>query len=122
MEILLNDISLNFRAVIDEGIVVAVVGYVTVFLALVVLYFSFTYLARFYAYRVRKRLERKGKKIDKGKENIFIPGDVVAAISLAIYITHELHDEESDVITIKRISKTYSPWSNRSDGLRRFRR
>jgi len=122
MNWMINDISMNFRAVIDEGIVVAVVGYVTVFLALVILYLAFTYLAKFYAFRVRRKLARKGKQINNTKEDIFIPGDVVAAVSLAIYITNELHDDESDVITIKRVSKTYSPWSNRSDGLRSFRR
>ena len=122
MNLMINDISLNFRAVIDEGIVVAVVGYVTVFLALLVLYLAFTYLAKFYSFQVRRKLARKGKKIDKAKEDIFIPGDVVAAISLAIYIAHELHDEESNVITIKRISRTYTPWSNRLDGMRSFRR
>jgi Na+-transporting methylmalonyl-CoA/oxaloacetate decarboxylase gamma subunit len=116
------DISMNFRAVVDEGIVVAVVGYVTVFLALVVLYFAFTYLAKLYARQVRRKLARRGKQVDKRKEDIFIPGDVVAAISMAIYITHELHDKESNVITIRRVSKTYSPWSNRLDGLRSFRR
>ena len=30
----------------------------------------------------------------------------------------EMHDEESNVITIKRVRKTYSPWSSKIYGLR----
>lgn len=45
-----------------------------------------------------------------------------AAIAMALYLYfNEMHDEESDVITIKRVSKTYSPWSSKLYSMRSFR-
>jgi glutaconyl-CoA/methylmalonyl-CoA decarboxylase subunit delta len=40
-------------------------------------------------------------------------GDV-AAIAMVLYLHFsEMHDEESNIITIKRVSRTYSPWSSK---------
>ena len=48
--------------------------------------------------------------------------DVNAAIAMALYLHfNEMHDEESNVITIQRISKTYSPWSSKIYNMRNFR-
>jgi len=49
-----------------------------------------------------------------------IPADVSAAIGLALYFYNELHDEESNVLTIERISKNYSPWSSKIYSIRGF--
>jgi len=113
-------ISFNFDALFPEGIIIAVVGYVTVFMALVVLYMVFTYLSKTLNYRARLKLRREGRYKAAEEKQLFIPGDVAAAISTALYLYHELHDEESNVITIKRVSKTYSPWSSKIYSLREF--
>jgi hypothetical protein len=43
-----------------------------------------------------------------------LSGEVNAAIAMAIYsYMSELHDVESGVITIRRVSKNYSPWSSK---------
>lgn len=43
----------------------------------------------------------------------------VAAISMAVHLyLNELHDVESGVVTIKRISKIYSPWSSKLYNMR----
>lgn len=48
--------------------------------------------------------------------------DKMAAIAMALYLHfNEMHDEESNVITIQRISKTYSPWSSKIYNMRNFR-
>ena len=48
--------------------------------------------------------------------------DKKAAIAMALYLYfNEMHDEESNVITIQRISKTYSPWSSKIYNMRNFR-
>jgi glutaconyl-CoA/methylmalonyl-CoA decarboxylase subunit delta len=45
-----------------------------------------------------------------------------AAIAVALYLHfNELHDEESNIITIQRVSKTYSPWSSKIYNMRNFR-
>ena len=41
-----------------------------------------------------------------------------AAICTALYLYFsELHDEEKHVMTVKRISKSYSPWSSKIYGV-----
>jgi hypothetical protein len=48
-------------------------------------------------------------------------GEINAAISMALYLYfEELHDEESDVVTIKKVSKRYSPWSSKIYGLNQY--
>jgi len=48
--------------------------------------------------------------------------DTEAAIATALYLYfNEMHDEESDVITVKRVSKTYSPWSSKLYSMRNIR-
>jgi hypothetical protein len=42
----------------------------------------------------------------------------IAAISMALHLfINEMHDEESNVITIKRIERRYSPWNSKIYGL-----
>src|SRR5210317_2175752 len=113
-------LSFDLDALFPEGIIIAIVGYITVFLALVVLYFVFTYLSKSLNYRARVKLRREGRYKVAEEKQLFIPGDVSAAIGMAIYLYHELHDEESNVITIKKVSKTYSPWSSKIYALRDF--
>ncbi|MDT8393143.1 MAG: OadG family protein [Bacteroidales bacterium] len=113
-------ISFDLSALFPEGIIIAMVGYITVFLALVVLFTVFTYLSKTLNYRARLRLRREGQHQAAVEKQLFIPGDVSAAISMALYLYYELHDEESNVITIKRVSKTYSPWSSKIYNLRDF--
>jgi Na+-transporting methylmalonyl-CoA/oxaloacetate decarboxylase gamma subunit len=110
----------NLQSVLDDGMVITVVGYVIVFMALVVLYFVFTYLARAMNFYIRKRMKRQGKVIASKEEVVMIPGDVSAAIALAVYFYSELHDEESNILTIERISRNYSPWSSKIYSIRGF--
>jgi hypothetical protein len=113
-------ISFDLSALFPDGIIIAIVGYITVFLALVVLYSVFTYLSKVMNYRARNRLRREGQHLAAEEKDLFIPGDVSAAIGMALYLYNELHDEESNVITIKRVSKTYSPWSSKIYSIRDF--
>lgn len=48
--------------------------------------------------------------------------DTEAAIATALYLYfNDMHDEESDVITMKRVSRTYSPWSSKFYSMRNLR-
>ena len=114
------NISFDFSALYPDGVIIAIVGYITVFMALVVLYVVFTYLSKALNFRARMKLRRQGRYKAAEEKQLFISGDVSAAISMAIYLCRELHDEESNVITIKRVSKTYSPWSSKAYTLRDF--
>jgi len=65
--------------------------------------------------------EKKGlRKLFGGKQPVkddalqVDPGEVSAAVAMALYLHFgEMHDVESGVVTIKRISKLYSPWSSK---------
>jgi hypothetical protein len=46
---------------------------------------------------------------------------VYAAIAAAIYLYgEELHDVENTVLTINKVSRTYSPWSSKIHGLNTY--
>ncbi len=94
-----------------ETLLIAAVGYVIVFSALVLLFVCFNILPKLINAKIKKRSAKKGIEIpDTGG----ISGEEIAAISMALHLYFsELHDEESGVLTIKKVSKTYSPWSSK---------
>ncbi len=105
-----------------HGLIVAAVGYVIVFSSLVLLYFVFSNLHRIIHIKIRSNLRKEGKECAE-QEDLSVPGEVNAAISMALYLhLNEMHDEESNVITITKVSKAYSPWSSKIYGLRNFNR
>ena len=118
----LNNIGFDLNKIIEnDGILISVVGYVVVFLALLMLYIFFSNLTRFLIYRQRKRLKGAGKESNFQKEKLSITGEVNAAISMALYLHfEEIHDFENTVLTIKKVQKTYSPWSSKIYGLREY--
>ena len=107
--------------IIVQGSIIAVVGYTIVFSALVILYFTFYFLPKILNWNTRRRLAQEGK-LSTTEEEVIITGEVAAAIAMAIYHCRDLHDDESDVITINKVSKAYSPWSSKIYGLRNFNR
>lgn len=67
----------------------------------------------------------RGRNAKSGKSSEFsgkIKGEVssndIVAISMALHLFYdEVHDDESNVITIKRIERRYSPWSSKIYGI-----
>lgn len=106
---------------IIQGIIIAIIGYTIVFFALVLLYLIFYYLPKLLTWNTRRKLAREGR-LNSLEEEIVVTGEEAAAISMAIFLCRDLHDDESDVITIHKISKAYSPWSSKIYGLRNFTR
>lgn len=98
---------------------VAVVGYLIVFLALVVLYAFFSMLPVIIDGLAKARLRRQGKNEMAEKDTLDITGPEAAAIAMALHLyLNDQHDEESNIITIKKISRRYSPWSSKLYGMR----
>jgi len=98
----------------EKGIEIAVVGYAIVFAALVILFLVFTYLAKFLEYQARKRCEKAGKIKCAEIDDFSVNGEVAAAISLALHMHFsEMHDNESGKLTMKRVSKSYTPWNSK---------
>ncbi len=101
--ILANNINL-------ETLLIAVVGYVIVFMSLVLLFGFFNFLPKLINLKIKRKNAAAGIEIHEGT----VTGEEIAAISMALHLFYEeLHDKESGVLTIKKVSKTYSPWSSK---------
>jgi len=105
----------------SQGIFISVVGYIVVFIALLLLYLMFANLSRFLQMQVRKKLKKQGDDPRTGKDDLALSGEINAAISAALYLYfEEVHDFESTVLTIKKVQRSYSPWSSKIYGLREY--
>ena len=119
MILVIGEVGLDFSAAAGSGVTVAIVGWLIVFAVLTLLVIVFTQIPKLIYYNTRKKLRQQNKQAVVTNEDLHIAGDVSAAISMALYMFfEEMHDEESNVITIKRVRKTYSPWSSKIYGLR----
>lgn len=104
------------------GVGMTVIGYVVVFVALLLLYLLFFNLTKVLQINVKRLLRREGKVVEV-KEDISISGEVNAAIAMALHLYYsDMHDKEDTVLTINQTSRTYSPWSSKIYGLRQFPR
>lgn len=97
-------------------------GILVVFTALTLLVIAFTLVAKI----ARRSVKLKMKKaaIESGKEltENEITGEEIAAISMALHLLlSDVHDEESNIITIKKIERRYSPWNSKIYGMSHFR-
>jgi Na+-transporting methylmalonyl-CoA/oxaloacetate decarboxylase gamma subunit len=95
-----------------DGIMISIVGVLIVFASLAVISVLI---------RVLKHIAA-GKKKAVTKDEIparnGVSGEVVAAIATALqHHLFEWHDEERTIITIKKVSRNYSPWSSKLYGM-----
>jgi len=118
----ISDINFDISAIYGQGVTIAIIGYVIVFLALVLSFALFSNVPKIIYYRSRRELKKNRKQQkQQGKHDIHMPAEVTAAIATALYLHYnELHDPESNIITIERVRKRYSPWSSKIYGLRKW--
>lgn len=112
------------------GVLMAILGMGIVFLILVLLFAVFSNTPRIYSPEFKSRLSSfwAGRKHHKPEAETVdgkplrsedMSGEVNAAIAAAIHLYRsELHDYENTVLTISKVSRTYSPWSSKIYGLR----
>jgi Na+-transporting methylmalonyl-CoA/oxaloacetate decarboxylase gamma subunit len=101
---------------IEFGYTVTIVGFSIVFSALTLLVIVFSRLPKIVNFNFKKLFREKTKEeTHKEIDNDYIvEGNVTAAISLALHLYFdEMHDEESNIVTIKKVKKAYSPWSSK---------
>ncbi|MFO7863933.1 MAG: OadG family protein [Salinivirgaceae bacterium] len=100
------------------GYTIALVGILVVFGALILLYTLFAQLPKIINMNIRSKLRREGKYECAEEDDFSLSGDVSAAIATAVSLYYsDVHDEESNIITIKNMSKKYSPWSSKIYGV-----
>lgn len=102
-----------------HGAIITLVSVSVVFVALIVLYFAYSFIGKLSSGKISMKLPKKEEKkkaaaagVPTGEEAAAIAmaldqemnGEVYAAISLALhqYLNDTVHDNESYVITIKR--------------------
>jgi hypothetical protein len=111
----INDLHLDN----PTGIGAIMVAFIFVFFALLLLYFLFKAIGYLMTIDARKAEELK-KASSSGLAKEKLSGEVNAAIVMALYLYgSELHDQEDPVITMTKVSRTYSPWSSKIYGLRK---
>lgn len=122
-----NNKTINSNAKMEKfeekdavGIGMSISAMSVVFVGLILLYISFKIVGRV-AVNLSNRNTMKAKGINKkeAKELTEAPGEVYAAISMALHeMQDEVHDIEETVLTITRVKRSYSPWSSKIYTLR----
>lgn len=98
------------------GVGMTFMAMTVVFVGLILLYFTFKYIAKLYSLDWKKRKQKSPEVAVPAEEQ---SGEVNAAIALALHLyKNQLHDNENAIITIKKVGKIYSPWSSKIYGLR----
>ncbi|MBI9072410.1 MAG: OadG family protein [Melioribacteraceae bacterium] len=116
----LGEVTFDPSLIGSQGVVVSIIGYVIVFIALMLLFFMIAQMSKAINYTVKKKLKSQGKD-DASDEEFTLTGEINAAISMAIYLHYqEAHDIENTVLTIEKVQRRYSPWSSKLHGLRRY--
>ncbi|MBR4147082.1 MAG: OadG family protein [Bacteroidales bacterium] len=116
--------------VYTKGWIVTVAGFLIVIIALFVLSFIFRGVAAYFMKKDEGK-EVKGEKLKVKDNNLSpltsqlstpegeIPNEVLTAIGMALYLSTNLHDEESNVITIERRNTS---WNDKNYGVRHWKR
>ena len=110
--------------VYTKGWIVTIAGFLIVIIALFILSTIFRGVAAYFKKQDAKKNEVKEikpvtvkptTKLAEGE----IPAEVQAAIGMALYLSTNLHDEESNVITIER---RVTSWNDKNYGVRHWKR
>lgn len=101
------------------AISLSVIGYLIVLIALLFLFLIFLLIPKVIQFVTNHYLRKKADAEDEEYSETPITGEVSAAISAALFLfLNEQHDDESGKITIKEVSRKYSPWSSKIYGMR----
>ena len=111
--------------VYTKGWIVTIVGFLIVVLALAILSMIFSGVASYFK---KQEAKKQGVKPEVKQPEVEpavkaadgeIPAEVLTAIGMALYLSTNLHDEESNVITIERHQTS---WNDKNYGVRHWKR
>ena len=115
--------------VYTKGWIVTVAGFLIVIIALFILSFIFRGVAAYFTKKDAKKTENGKMKTENSQLSTFhsplstpdgeLSPEVLTAIGMALYLSTNLHDEESNVITIERRNTS---WNDKNYGFRHWKR
>ena len=118
-------LSVHEDWVLTKGWIVTIAGFLIVIIALFILSSIFRGVAAYFKKQDAKKNEVKEvvkpvtaqptPALAEGE----IPNEVLTAIGMALYLSTNLHDEESNVITIER---RQTSWNDKNYGVRHWKR
>ena len=100
-----------------EMLLMAGIGFLIVLIVLVLLIFIMRGMGWFFT-RERKPRVAAAPASEPAIEHAISDQELVAAIATALKLyKSDLHDRESETLTINRITRAYSPWNSKIHGL-----
>jgi len=110
----------KFVEVDPSGAGMTMVAMFVVFSALATLFFFYKAVGHFFTKPKKKKKTEPAVPGAVEEKRVEISGEINAAIATALYLYQtEMHDFENTVLTIKKVSRTYSPWSSKIYTLRK---
>jgi glutaconyl-CoA/methylmalonyl-CoA decarboxylase subunit delta len=116
----MRSLSITFDpGLIDHHILImTITGYCIVLISLAVLGYIFSRMHRIQDFLAGRRMKTSKKEQLESNRKSIMTGEENAAIAAALFLFFsELHDEEKYVMTIRKVSKTYSPWNSKIYGI-----
>jgi glutaconyl-CoA/methylmalonyl-CoA decarboxylase subunit delta len=111
--------NIDWSNIINANVIISSVVTIILIAVLFSLYRLFKWISVRFSPEIREKLKSQGKLLRNGNSKNEVPADHAAAIALALYLNNELHDEESNILTIERVSRIYSPWSSKYYNMRK---
>jgi Na+-transporting methylmalonyl-CoA/oxaloacetate decarboxylase gamma subunit len=108
----------NFQVNDSLGIGMTITAMAVVFIGLILLYLAFKLVGRTAIKMTTRRAQQAGVENIPARGHTE-DGAILAAIAAALYeVTEDVHDIESTVLTIHKVTRRYSPWSSKIYSMR----
>ncbi len=111
-----------FKEKDENGFAMTLMAMCIVFSALLVLCLAFLAISKIgSAIARRNKMEAQGisvAEVSAATTTEHDSGEVIAAIGMALRDHLEAHDQESTILTINKVRRSYSPWSSKIYGMR----
>lgn len=109
----------NFKKNDSFGIGMTITAMAVVFLGLLLLFLIFKQIGKLSIAATKRNVKKAAGGNEVTAEAGMESGEIFAAIATALYeMNDDNHDIEHTVLTIRKVTRTYSPWSSKIYGLR----
>lgn len=101
----------------SDMLLMALIGFVIVFVVLVLMIYIMKAMGYFFTHQRKVKSVAPTGEVEY-EDHAISDNEIVAAIIVALKMyKSDLHDRESEMLTINRITRAYSPWNSKIHGL-----